>query len=47
MKRIVAYVIDVVAVSVAVYFLLLVAAFAIVPAVFFGQTLPFVWFWGF
>lgn len=47
MKRIVAYVIDVVAVSVVVYFLMLVIAFPIVPAVFFGQTFPFVWFWGF
>ena len=47
MKRIVAYVIDVVAVSVVVYFLLLVVAFPIVPTVFFGQTFPFVWFWGF
>jgi uncharacterized RDD family membrane protein YckC len=46
-KRIVAYVIDVVAVSVVVYSLLLVVAFPFVPAVFFGQTFPFVWFWGF
>src|SRR3989442_2926098 len=46
-KRIVAYVIDVVAVSVVVYFLLLVVAFPIVPTVFVGQTFPFVWFWGF
>jgi len=46
-KRIVAYVIDVLAVSVVVYFLLLVVAFPFVPAVFFGQTFPFVWFWGF
>jgi len=46
-KRIVAYVIDVIAVSVVAYFFLLVVAFPIVPAVFFGQTFPFVWFWGF
>ncbi|TMH96858.1 zinc-ribbon domain-containing protein [Candidatus Bathyarchaeota archaeon] len=46
-KRIVAYVIDVVAVSVVVYFLLLVVALPVVPTVFFGQTFPFVWFWGF
>ncbi len=46
-KRIVAYVIDVVAVSVVVYSLLLVVALPFVPAVFFGQTFPFVWFWGF
>ena len=46
-KRIVAYAIDVVAVSVVVYSLLLVIAFPIVPAIFFGQTFPFAWFWGF
>jgi len=46
-KRIVAYVIDVVAVSAVAYLLLLVVAFPVVPAVFFGQTFPFVWFWGF
>ena len=47
MKRIVAYVIDVVAVSVVVYLFLLVVAFSSVPSVFFGQTFPFAWFWGF
>jgi uncharacterized RDD family membrane protein YckC len=46
-KRVVAYVIDVVSVSVVVYFLLLVVAFPVVPAIFFGQTFPFAWFWGF
>jgi uncharacterized RDD family membrane protein YckC len=46
-KRIVAYVIDVVAVSVVVYLFLLVVAFSSVPSVFFGQTFPFAWFWGF
>jgi uncharacterized RDD family membrane protein YckC len=46
-KRIVAYAIDVVAVSVVVYSLLLVAAFPVIPAIFFGQTFPFAWFWGF
>ncbi len=45
-KRIIAYVIDVVAVSVVVYLPLLVA-FPVVPAVFFGQTFPFAWLWGF
>src|SRR5437899_12929874 len=45
-KRIVAYVIDVVAVSGVVYFLMLVIAFPIVPAVFFRHPFPFVWFWG-
>ncbi len=47
MKRIVAYAIDVVAVSVVVYSLLIIIAFPIVPAIFFGQTFPFAWFWGF
>jgi uncharacterized RDD family membrane protein YckC len=46
-KRIVAYVIDVVAVSVVIYFLVLVVASPIVPTIFFGQTFPFAWFWGF
>jgi uncharacterized RDD family membrane protein YckC len=46
-KRIVAYVIDVVAVSVVVYFVLLAIAFPFVPTIIFGQTFPFVWFWGF
>jgi len=46
-KRIVAYVIDVVAVSGVAYFLLLVVAFPFVPTIIFGQTFPFVWFWGF
>jgi len=46
-KRIVAYVIDVVAVSVVVYSLLLVVAFPVVPGIVFSQTFPFAWFWGF
>jgi uncharacterized RDD family membrane protein YckC len=46
-KRIVAYVIDLAIVSVVAYFLLLVVAFPVVPAIFFGQTFPFAWFWGF
>ncbi len=46
-KRVIAYIIDVAIVSVAVYFLLLVTALPALPAVFFGQTFPFAWFWGF
>ena len=46
-KRVLAYIIDVAIVSVAVYFLLLVTALPALPAVFFGQTFPFAWFWGF
>src|SRR5207245_3112076 len=42
-KRIVAYVIDVVAVSVVVSFFLLVVAFSVVLAVFFGETLHLLW----
>jgi uncharacterized RDD family membrane protein YckC len=45
-KRVIAYTIDVVIVSVAVYFLLLVGALPALPAIFFGQTFPFAWFWG-
>jgi len=46
-KRVIAYVVDVAIVSVAVYFLLLVTALPVLLAVFFGQTFPFAWFWGF
>ena len=46
-KRVIAYVIDVAIVSVAVYFLVLVAALPALPAIFFGQAFPFAWFWGF
>ena len=46
-KRVIAYVVDVATVSVAVYFLLLVTALPALLAVFFGQTFPFAWFWGF
>ncbi len=46
-KRVIAYVVDVAIVSVAVYFLLLVTALPALLAVFFGQTFPFAWFWGF
>ena len=46
-KRVIAYIIDVVIVSVAVYFLVLVVAFPALPAFFFGQVFPFAWFWGF
>ncbi len=45
-KRIVAYAIDVFAVSVVVYSLLIIIAFPTVPAIFFGQMFPFAWFWG-
>jgi uncharacterized RDD family membrane protein YckC len=46
-KRLIAYVIDVAIVSVAAYILLLVAALPVLPVIFFGQTFPFAWFWGF
>jgi uncharacterized RDD family membrane protein YckC len=46
-KRVIAYIIDVAIVSVAAYVLLLAAALPALPAIFFGQTFPFAWFWGF
>jgi uncharacterized RDD family membrane protein YckC len=46
-KRVIAYIIDVAIVSVAVYVLVLAVALPAFPAIFFGQTLPFGWFWGF
>ena len=46
-KRVVAYIIDVAIVSAAVYVLLLAVALPTLPAIFFGQTFPFAWFWGF
>jgi uncharacterized RDD family membrane protein YckC len=46
-KRVIAYVIDVAVVSVALYFLLLVAALPALPTFFSGQIFPFAWFWGF
>jgi uncharacterized RDD family membrane protein YckC len=46
-KRVIAYIIDVAIVSVAAYLLLLIVALPALPAIFFGQTFPFAWFWGF
>ena len=46
-KRVIAYIIDVAIVSVAAYVLLLAAALPTLPAIFFSQTFPFAWFWGF
>src|SRR5260370_21821707 len=46
-KRVIAYMVDVAIVSVAVYVLVLVIAFPSFPGIFFGQTFPFAWFWGF
>ena len=46
-KRVIAYVIDIVVVSVAVYFLVLVVALPALPAFFSGQVFPFAWLWGF
>ncbi len=46
-KRVIAYIIDVAIVSVAAYILLLIVAFPALPAILFGQTFPFAWFWGF
>jgi uncharacterized RDD family membrane protein YckC len=47
LRRVIAYAIDVAIVSVAVYVLLLLAAFPAISGVFFGQAFPFAWFWGF
>lgn len=46
-KRVLAYIIDVAIVSLAVYLLVLLAALPSLPGLFFGQTFPFGWFWGF
>jgi uncharacterized RDD family membrane protein YckC len=46
-KRVIAYIIDVAIVSVAAYFILLVAAVPSLPAIFLSQAFPFSWFWGF
>ena len=46
-KRIIAYIVDVAIVSVSVFVLVLAVALPAFPAIFFGQTFPFVWFWGF
>jgi uncharacterized RDD family membrane protein YckC len=46
-KRVIAYIIDIVVVSVAVYFLVLVIALPALPSIFSGQAFPFAWLWGF
>ena len=46
-KRVIAYIVDVAIVSVAVFVLVLAVALPAFPAIFFGQTFPFAWFWGF
>ena len=46
-RRVVAYVIDVVIVSVALLVLALASAAAALPGLLFGQTFPLAWFWGF
>jgi uncharacterized RDD family membrane protein YckC len=46
-KRVIAYIIDVAIVSVAAYFILLVAAVPSLPAIFLSRAFPFSWFWGF
>jgi uncharacterized RDD family membrane protein YckC len=46
-KRVIAYIIDVAIVSFAVYFVLLVTALPVLPAIFFSRTFPYAWFWGF
>ncbi len=43
----IAYIIDVAVVSVALYLLLVIVALPAIPGIFFGQTFPFAWFWGF
>ena len=46
-RRVIAYVIDVIIVSVALFVILLASALPVLTAVFFNQALPFTWFWGF
>jgi len=46
-KRVIAYIIDVAIVSVAMYVLLFIIALPTLLAIFYGQTFPFAWFWGF
>ena len=46
-RRVVAYVIEVVIVSVALLVLALASAAAALPGLLFGQTFPLAWFWGF
>jgi uncharacterized RDD family membrane protein YckC len=46
-KRVIAYIIDVAIVSVVAYVLLLAAVLPALSTIFFGQTFPFAWFWGF
>lgn len=46
-KRVIAYVIDVVVVSVALFVIVLAVALPALTTVFFSQAYPFTWFWGF
>jgi uncharacterized RDD family membrane protein YckC len=46
-RRVIAYVIDVVIVSVALFILALAIAAPALPGILFGQTFPSAWFWGF
>jgi len=46
LRRVIAYVIDVILVSVATYVILLAVALPSLPGLFFGQAFPFAWFWG-
>lgn len=46
-RRVIAYVIDVVIVSVALFVIALVLALPTLTSVLFNQALPFPWFWGF
>ena len=46
-RRVFAYVIDAVIVSVALFVLVLLTTIPALPGLFFGQTFPSAWFWGF
>ena len=46
-RRVIAYVIDVVIVSVGLFVLALATTLPALPGLLFGQTFPLAWFWGF
>jgi len=46
-RRVLAFIIDVAIISAIAYSLLLAGSIYALPAIFFGQTFPLAWFWGF
>jgi uncharacterized RDD family membrane protein YckC len=46
-RRVIAYVVDVVIVSAALFVSALAVAAPVLPGILFGQTFPLAWFWGF